>query len=193
MEKLARVILFLFSSIFVASCCLWKTHFTEVELKWLEPYNEGDTIIFQSTKGDLDTSWVVQKVIYHASCNPIASHGTHLHHTGRIFYQNSTKNYKSGGKELISIAKYTDRTNLMISYLNNWFILNNIETQLSFSDLTDVEIKNEGEFYLFIDKHPLAKPDNIKYLYWHKDHGIIKYITYDGVEWKRINLNFEFE
>ncbi len=193
MGKLSRILSISLICVFFCSCCLWKTHFTDEELQWLIPYNEGDTIIFQSANGDLDTSWIVQKVIYHASCNPIASHGTHQYHTGRIFYQNSTKNYKSGGKQLISIAKYTDRTNLAIFYLGNGFILNDIETQLSYSQSTDVELLSGGDVYLFTHTIPLVKPDRIKYLYWHKDHGIIKYITYDEVEWKRINLEHEVE
>ncbi len=193
MGKTARFIVMTLLSLLIGSCCLWKTHFTEQELKWLEPYNEGDTIIFQTSNGDRDTSWIVQKVIYHANCNPIASHGTHKYHTGRIFYQNSTKNYKSGGKELLSIAKYTDRTELSIFYLGNIFLLNDIDTRFSYSQLTNAELLSDGNIYLFTGKHPLARSNDIKYLYWNKDYGIIKYITYDEVVWKRINLDFEVE
>lgn len=193
MDKTARIVLMTLLSILMGSCCLWKTHFTEQELEWLEPYNEGDTIIFQSSNGDRDTSWIVQKVIYHANCNPIASHGTHKYHTGRIFYQNSTKNYKSGGKGLLRISKYTDRTELSIFYLGFRFILADIKTRLSYSQLTNVELVSDGNIYFFSDKLPLAKPNDIQYLYWHKEYGIIKYITYDEVEWKRINLDYEFE
>jgi hypothetical protein len=193
MKIFLRNILLIIGVFYLTGCCLYKTHFTDKELIWLSPYSEGDTIIFQSNNGDLDTSWIVQKIIYHANCNPISSHGTHRYHTGRIYYQNSTKNYTSGGKELISIAKYPDRTNLMISYQGNWFILSDIATQLDFGQLTDVEIFADEDIYLFSDKHPLAKPDNIQFLYWHKEYGIIKYITHARVEWKRINMDFEVE
>jgi len=172
---------------------MFKTHFTDDELQWLSPYNEGDTMIFQSTNGDFDTSWIVQKIIYHANCNPIASHGTHRYHTGRIFYQNSKEKYKSGAKELISIQKYTDRTALFIFYLNEDFILNDINKNLSYSKLTEVEILNDGKVYVFSNLHPRSRPDDLEHLHWHEEYGIIKYITHRGIAWKRINLEWEVE
>jgi len=170
---------------------MFKTRFSDEELKWLSPYNEGDTLIFRSANGDLDTSWIVQKIIYHAECNPIASHGTHRYHTGRIFYQNSKAKYPSGGKELLGIKKYTDRTAIDIFYLNNSFLLYDLDKMIDITGLTDVERIEKDKIFILSDLHPKSKPDEIEFLYWHEEHGIIKYITHGGLEWKRINLDFE--
>lgn len=181
--------------VFFTGCCLFKTNFTAEEMQWLNPYEEGDTLIFQSSNDDFDTTLIVQKTVYHSrvGCNPIAAHGTHKYHTGRLYYQTSTEKYNAGGKNLLSIQKHRDRTDLSISYLNNWFILHELDTRLSYSRITQIEVINEGKVFLFSDHHPRRKPDDIKYLYWHKDHGIIKYITYAEIVWKRINMDFEVE
>lgn len=195
MKAHIRYFILILGIAFLTGCCLQKTHFTAEEMQWLNPYEEGDTLIFQSAKGEVDTSWIVQKTIYHSriGCNPIASHGTHKYHTGRIIYHNSTRKYNTTDKNLLSIQKHRDRTDLSISYLDNLFVIHELDIKLSYSRFTHIKVLNKGELFLFSDDHPQKKPDDIRYLYWHKDHGIIKYITHEGVEWKRINLDFEVE
>lgn len=171
---------------FFSGCCLFKTNFTAEEMQWFHPYEEGDTLIFQSTHGDLDTSWIVQKTVYHSreGCNPINASGTHKYHTGRIFYQNSTEKYSSGGKRIVSMGKNLRRTHFSISYLG---------TIYSFYDISEVAEFKADSIYIFralYYNHPNARPEQLDYLFWHEEHGIIKYITHEGVEWKRINLDF---
>ncbi len=115
----ALSVIFAISVFLLNSCCLYKTKFTEEELKWIDPYEEGDTLIFRSSTGELDTSWIVQKIIYYPECNPIAHHAKYKHQTARIYYQNSKLNYSSGGEELISVVKYEDYSRIDIFSLLN--------------------------------------------------------------------------
>lgn len=189
MKKIIKISLLIAFTSFLGGCCLFKTKFSEKELKWLNAYNEGDTLIFRSSEGDMDTSWIVQKVIYYPECNPIAHNAKYKFHTGRIFYQNSKLNYSSGGKELISVVKYEDRTSIHIFYINKGFKLDSPEMMELFKNILDVSRIESESIYVFSNFHPKSKPEDIEFLYWHDDYGIIKYITHSGVEWKRINMD----
>ncbi len=125
--------------IYLTACCMFKTRFSEEDLKWLNPYKEGDTLIFRSAMGDMDTSWIVQKVIYYPECNPIAGNAKYKYQTGRIFFQNSKLRYSSGGKELISIVKHEDRTDLYIFYINSGFSFYDLNNQIDITYLTNIE------------------------------------------------------
>ena len=179
--------------IYLTACCMFKTRFSEEDLKWLNPYKEGDTLIFRSAMGDMDTSWIVQKVIYYPECNPIAGNAKYKYQTGRIFFQNSKLRYSSGGKELISIVKHEDRTDLYIFYINSGFSFYDLNNQIDITYLTNIERFENKKMYVFTDKDPRSKPDEIEFLYWHDDYGIVKYITHSGLEWKRINFDHEVE
>ena len=191
MKKLIKISLLIAFASFLGGCCLFKTKFSEEELKWLNPYNEGDTLIFRSAAGEMDTSWIVQKVIYYPECNPIAHNAKYKFHTARIFYQNSKLNYSSGGKELISVVKYEDRTDLYVFYLNSGFSIFDLDNQFDITHLSDIDRLENEKMYLFTDNDLRSKPEEINFLYWHDDYGLIKYITHSGMEWKRVNLDFD--
>jgi hypothetical protein len=191
MKKLIKISLLIAFASFLGGCCLFKTHFSEKELKWLNPYNEGDTLIFISAAGEMDTSWIVQKVIYYPECNPIAHNAKYKFHTARIFYQNSKLNYSSGGKELISVVKYEDRTSINIFYLSAGFKLDSPEMMELFKNILDVSRIESESMYVFSNFHLKSKPEDIEFLYWHDVYGLIKYITHNGMEWKRVNLDFD--
>ena len=193
MKNSIKLLVLIAGILYFTSCCMFKTRFSEEDLKWLNPYKEGDTLIFRSAKGDMDTSWIVQKVIYYPECNPIEANAKYKFHTGRIFYQNSKINYSSGGKELISVVKYDDKTSIDIFYLSTGFMLDSPEMMELFKNILDVTRIESEKVYVFSNYHPKSKPEDVKYLYWHDDYGIIKYITHSGLEWKRINLGFEVE
>ena len=193
MKNSIKLLILIASILYFTACCMFKTRFSEEDLKWLNPYKEGDTLIFRSAKGDMDTSWIVQKVIYYPACNPIEVNAKYKFHTGRIFYQNRRINYSSGGKELISIVKYGDKTSIDIFYLSAGFMLDSPEMMELYKNILDVTRIESEKVYIFSNYHPKSKPEDIEFLYWHDDYGIIKYITHSGLEWKRINLGFEAE
>jgi hypothetical protein len=193
MKKLPKLSILAILAVIISSCCLIKTEFSEAEFKWIDPYEEGDTLIFRSSTGEMDTSWIVQKIIYYPECNPIAHDAKYKHQTARIYYQNSKLNYSSGGKELISVVKYEDYPRIHIFYLNKGFSLDSPEMMELMRYYQDVKRIESESVYVFTDSHPKSKPDDIKFLYWQDEYGLIKYILHNGEEWKRINLDVEIE
>jgi hypothetical protein len=193
MKKLPKLSILAILAVIISSCCLIKTEFSEAELKWIDPYEEGDTLIFRSSTGEMDTSWIVQKVIYYPECNPIAHDAKYKHQTARIYYQNSKLNYSSGGKELISVVKYEDYPRIHIFYLNKGFSLDSPEMMELRRYYQDVKRIDSESVYIFTNYHPKSEPEDIEFLYWHDEYGLIKYILHNGEEWKRINLDVEIE
>lgn len=194
MKHLAKLsVIFAISVFILNSCCLYKTEFTEAELKWIDPYEEGDTLIFRSSTGELDTSWIVQKIIYYPECNPIAHHAKYKHHTARIYYQNSKLKYSSGGEELISVVKYEDHPRIDIFYLTKGFILDSPEKMELRRFYQGVKRVESESVYILANYHPKSEPEDIEFLYWHDEYGLIKYILHNGEEWKRVNLDVEIE
>jgi hypothetical protein len=193
MKKLPKLSILAILVVIISSCCLIKTEFSEAELKWIDPYEEGDTLIFRSSTGEMDTSWIVQKVIYYPECNPIAHDAKYKHQTARIYYQNSKLNYSSGGKELISVVKYKDRTSIHIFYLNKGFSIDSPEMMELFNDIQDIKRIESESIYVFTDSHPKSKLEDIEFLFWHDEYGLIKYNLHNGEEWRRINLDVEIE
>ena len=177
-----NLIILMLAVVFISGCCSIKQRFSKDELKWLNVYNVDDTIVFQSSKGELDTIWIVKKDIFHPDCNPIISHGLYLPIFGEIYYTDET------GKidKLVGLWKYKYRTALLIN-LN--------KSSVFFIDIDKENMKavKIGSSYMFDTFHPKAKENEPRYIFWHEDHGIIKFINHDGVEWKRINLDFEVE
>lgn len=169
--------------IFLSSCQTVKTEFSESELRWLNVYNNGDTLIFRSENGRLDTSYIVEKKIYYPEHIPIEVHGKYLPHTGVVGYKNASLEYQPAGGEMISMFKVypNKQTRLFISYLNSTVII---------LDLTADSIKkykNDG-IYEFNSYHPKGKMHEPKKIFWNEDHGVVKYITNDNIVWERINV-----
>jgi len=193
MKKLPKLSILAILAVIISSCCLIKTEFSEAELKWIDPYEEGDTLIFRSSTGEMDTSWIVQKVIYYPECNPIAHDAKYKHQTARIYYQNSKLKYSSGGEELISLVKYEDYPRIDIFYLTKGFSLDSPEMMELRRYYQDVKRIDSESVYIFTNYHPKSEPEDIEFLYWHDEYGLIKYILHNGEEWKRINLDVEIE
>lgn len=94
---------------------------------------------------------------------------------------------------MISMNKYSYATTLTISYLKSTLLFADIYSTGSLRcDKLIWEFK-EGDTYVLDASHPDAQQNEPKTLYWHENYGIIKYITNDGVAWKRINLGFDVE
>jgi hypothetical protein len=193
MKHLIRFSILFIPALLINGCCPFKTHLSDNEIKWVDSYKEGDTLIFQSAAGDLDTSWIVQKIIDYTDCNPLASSASHRYHVGKIYYQNSTLNFSSGGRGFITIIKYTDRTYLHISYKYSGFGFYDLYKKIDITNLSGIERLEDKRMYIFKDLDKRSTPDDIEFLYWHDDYGLVKYIMHGGMVWKRINLGFEIE
>ncbi len=167
---------------FLTSGCAVKTSFDKSELKWFDAYSEGDTIVFKSEKGELDTTYITKKEFSYPTYNPIEVHGKYLPQHGELFYKNNKLVNRPNGEALVSMIKKhpTDNTVLMLDYLDAFILVLN---------LTKEPLKKfkQGEVYkLELEYDPRAKPTNIRTLFWHERYGLVKYLTYENVIWRRI-------
>lgn len=168
-------------------CCWIKARFTDEEMKWLNVYNVGDTLIFRSQHSELDTTYIIAKRIWHIDCNPFLSYeGLMRPIIGHIYYGRSPDDEIDSINSIIRLYKYSDRTSLYIEYLSRSAVFLDMEEEV----VCDIK---KGKVYEFDTSSQRARPENPKTIFWHEDSGIIKYITHEGVEWKRINLDFEVE
>ncbi len=187
MTKVYQTLLLLSAITLLSSCCWIKARFTDEEMMWLNVYNVGDTLIFMSQYGDFDTTFIIDKRIRHMDCNPFLSYeGFNRPILGDVYYGRTPDEKPSTIKSLLGLIKNKSETSIYISYLYGSTLFIDMQDENFFKF-------KEGKVYKFDTSHPTAKPGYIKVLYWHEDYGIIKYITHEGIEWKRINLNFEVE
>jgi len=182
--KYSPLILFLS---FVITSCGVKTDLDEEDLKWLV-YEPGDTLIFQSETGVLDTTIIISKKIFYPDYNPIEIHGKYLPEIGQIWYYNKNTPYINDGKELVFLEKKEPdkKADGFISYLNETFFFDSdyfkkVDKTISthnktFSDL--IEITSSRKISL--------KCQTIKRIWWSVSQGIIKYETCDGIIWTKI-------
>lgn len=167
-------------------CCSIKARFNPEELKWLSVYEVGDTLVFMSQSGEIDTTYIIGKRVRHIECNPYLSYeGLFRPILGNVYYGKTPEEEISTLNSLVGLIKDRNKTSLHISYLFG---------SILFFDMNEEVWKyNDGGVYVFDTSHPKSKPEYPVLIYWHENHGIIKYITHSGVEWKRINLDFEVE
>lgn len=181
--RMQLIILFTFLIAFLNSCGVTKTKFTEKELKWITVYKQDDTLIYKSSKGVLDTSYIIKSEAYYPEYIPIEVHDKYLPNSAVVLYKNKNLEYKSEGNQLIyMVKKYSDKqVRVFINYLSSGFII---------LDLTNHEIEKykSGKVYEFGTYHSKAKLWQPKKIFWHEDYGIVKYITHGDDIWERINL-----
>lgn len=165
--------------------CGIETKFNKDELKWLNVYNVGDTLIFKSDKGKLDTSIIIKKDLYYPDYNPIEVHDKYLPQWGVVWYKNRSLEYHKDGYALISMIKKHPNNNtfLSIDYLYSSVLISNLTT-------SSIEKVNNGKVYIFDTYHPKGEPYQPRTIYWHEDFGIIEYVTHDSTKWKRIDKSF---
>lgn len=161
-----------------------KTELNAEELKWINVYNVGDTLVFKEDgSGEMDTSIIVKKEIYYPPYTPLEVHDRYLPQHAEVKYKNKYLQYSPDGDELVGFIKRkpNKETVFHISYLYRGFIDHDLT-------IGSLKKKKKGRIYEFNVDHPRAESAQPKVIYWHEDYGIIKYITHGGVEWKRINL-----
>jgi hypothetical protein len=177
------IFFYLILLILTVSSCGIKTKFSEEELKWLNVYNVGDTLIFKSNKNRFDTTIITKKKIFYSSYNPIETDGKYRPQYGEVWYKNSHLEYHPEGHQMISMIKMHPRnkTFFCIDYLySSELVLNTTNGGM--------DKRKKGKIYTFDTYHKKAKPKDPKILYWHEDLGLIKYITHEDEVWERINL-----
>ncbi|WP_436834607.1 hypothetical protein, partial [Parapedobacter sp. DT-150] len=100
--------------------CQRNVYFSDFEKLFLDVYNEGDTLIFESDTGERDTAYILHKDIGYASWNPFAHAGKYKFLAGEIYgARNWITNDKPELREYLSLTKsHPDTTSLYIAYRN---------------------------------------------------------------------------
>ncbi|KAF2519344.1 hypothetical protein E0W68_03055 [Flavobacterium salilacus subsp. salilacus] len=175
------------------SCSLFikKIKYTKEELEWYNVYKVKDSLVFQSLSTQKkDTSIIISKRIYTDRdwFRSVNQEIMDLRYTNNIFknptyYENSSNmfsnHYPNSNKEY----KYA------CSYLRSSFYFNSYTETIDLVTLT-LSQKNFNNVYELVYKRPKfhgGKDDDPETLYWDKQYGIIKYITFNGEVWEKIN------
>lgn len=175
----------LFNSVILI--CIWgcgpqKTTLGADELEWLNVYNEGDTLIFKSQEGLLDTSYIIKKERYYPEY-AYKEERKYLPEWGVVWYKNKNLMYHPDGDKLITIEKKTPNGNTFMAvdylYASHLFLNNGIN---------NIKKTIKDDIYELDTFHPKAPKEQPKKIYWHVKYGIIKYITGDNMLWERINI-----
>lgn len=167
--------------------CQRNVYFNDFEKSLLNIYNEGDTLIFKSERGETDTSYILRKKVDYAEWNPFAHHENYKTLVGVISYGSKKKMFQGDmyRRTVLSLGKNApDSTFLSVSYdgiLASWNFA-------KFSMSSWYKYKVEEDLYRF--KVIRKEEDSISegQLFFHLRHGIVKYITREGEIWERINI-----
>ena len=169
--------------------CKKYTNFTEGDLKWVDVYEENDTLVFQEPISTIkDTTIILKKEIYRASYQPIAREAL-IPHTAKIWYWN--KKYSDNKvPEAMLMEMYKDNNkpaSPWINYLGFSFDVSTKALEPSKVELSNGKIFNQVYILDEVKKASHQKETQPYKLYWDKKYGIIKYETYGGEVWERIN------
>ncbi|SFH29472.1 hypothetical protein [Pontibacter chinhatensis] len=171
----------IFSIVFLISLssCSKKVRFNKFEHSLLEVYNEGDTLVFQSNKGELDTVYIVDKDIGHARWNPLVHSGIFRPLSGKVYSaRERLPNGQLDTRQFISLYKdEPDSTSLYIFF-------DDIFLSIKFKNNPSVLMSIlQDSTYKF--QEPVSNNDsnNQEVIYWHVKHGVVKYTTKEGTSW----------
>lgn len=191
-----KTILFLFipiSILFGSACVGIKTKLDKQDLSWLTPYVAGDMLIFSSSEGLCDTSYIVEKKVYYSDYKPNGITPKYIPQIGEIVYYNS-KMFNETKKESI-IAVFKDVPDKpaywIVNYYNSLFSSDKYDNQIKVdSDITINGIRYQ-DIWLISGSDTAWKPQKeVEYntipriIYWSKSFGLIKYVTYSGIVWE---------
>lgn len=182
-------VIFLCFSLF--SCGQEKVYIDKEIIKIIEnTYKEGDLLVFQNinTK-EKDTSYITKKEIYHNDYDRLR-HDGYQPHQAKIWYKNKKLRYGLEGDDIIISSekrKPGDKDWLGISYLRSSFYMEKKDLKRINTITLKLAPKTFTKVYIPKPNFKSKKGFSPKKLYWDRDYGIIKYETYGGDVWERIN------
>ncbi|MCZ8297762.1 hypothetical protein [Flavobacterium sp.] len=196
MRNYLSVFIIFFIFLTFTSCGLFvkKVSFTKEELQWFNVYNVKDTLIFQSLSTQIkDTSIIVSKELYH-------DYDWFRHdkkgHCMDLTYYNKKYKYADYNRKTETMFFYCKRDfydknpyYLGLTYLRSSFKIDSttVIKDLEILSLSNKSFKNVYELKCRRMKYHGGTDDDPEILYWDKKYGIIKYITFNGEIWERIN------
>ncbi|GHV39016.1 hypothetical protein FACS1894179_03280 [Bacteroidia bacterium] len=177
--------------IFICICfgvlsCQKNVYFNEIEKSFLETYNIGDTLIFESGKGEKDTVAILDKNLGYAQWNPLAHSGEYKTLSGETYYGSDKKLYMNEPYPytLLSISKSHPDTSFFYINIRGASILKRFSTS-TYNAFDKFKINDST--YLFQSQKTKENKVSTEYVYWNINYGITQYIGSDSIVWKRIN------
>ena|SRR5688572_6484565 len=166
-------------AIILLSCIIGKTKLSVDDLKWINVYSTGDSLIFRSEKGEYDTSIIIEQGTFYGEANPIET-GLYQHQWGQIKYKNKKLTYDPNGREMISMIKSDppSQTRFFFDYLYSSF---------SADPISGMQKYKKGNIYEF-DCGTEKESYKPRIIFWDEKLGLVKYIAQDGTVWERINI-----
>lgn len=169
-------------------------NFTKDELQYFDVYKVNDTLVFQSLKNNSkDTSVIVYKNL-RRHYNPIVS--AYNEQCMNITYINKRfkyLDYQVKNETLVFDCKTNVDAErpfyLYLTYLRSDF---RIDTAIENRDLVTLTLSHKSFKNVYQSKYQRLKfhsgtDDDPEILYWDQEYGIIKYITFNGEVWERVN------
>jgi hypothetical protein len=188
-----KIVTGMFFSFSLISCAQEKVYLDEDDLAAINIYDIGDELVFKNVgTGETDTSTITAKEIYHEDYDWYR-HDGYQPQIAQVRYRNEKLVYDEN-RESGLIAREKRKTNeeleFTITYLYSLFTSRDKQEALNKVALNSID-KTFIDVTVFSKKrNPRHKPkDDFKpqTLYWDKEYGIIKYETYGGEVWERIN------
>ncbi|AXT53700.1 hypothetical protein D1818_23795 [Aquimarina sp. BL5] len=173
--------------------CAKKVYFNEQELEKFNVYERGDALVFKNinTK-QIDTSIIISKdITYDWQLFANSKYKTPI---AILKYSNKTLPGVSVENQddmiAMSKSKPTSERIYSVSYLKSHFLFKE-DITLQSEDLCLIDKSFDNVYKLPYDKKNTRGRNkfnnNPEFLYWDVDYGIIKYITFNGDIWERIN------
>ena len=169
----------------LSSCCT-DVYFKENERFWFDNYKQGEQLIFESNRGDLDTVHITAVIIKKPTgdCNPMVSN--YSHEFVRVDYMISKDTFETlNGWFIQHSAEPGDKKALpVLRFLNMEY--NESEGALKEEE---IEISNgQNEKVFLFDDSNCGMNYNQKFglinFKWHKVRGLVSYENADGEVWK---------
>jgi len=175
----------------IASSCLKRPNLTRNELSGFNVYKKNDTIIFQNLiSKEKDTTIIVSKKKYHSYEPMINLKYIYAHAVVQYKNKNIKNSYNPETATMFGLCKKNNApiNPLYFNYLNSNFDLDS-ETQKQSVILFQSDKKIENAYLLIYHKPEFsgANEDSPEILYWDTEYGIVKFITFKGDIWERIN------
>jgi hypothetical protein len=167
-----------------------KAKLDDKELSWL-PYKVGDTLIFTSSGGVFDTSYIIENKVWYSPYNPVEQHGKYHPQIGQVTYRNAKLFNLNKEEELVIVTKENpnEPASKAIAYYNSYFF--NEDKYDTLKGTLFIQGVMYSDLWLISKRDSLGRPNkpeqiNLmpKILYWSKSKGLVKYITYSEDVWE---------
>ena len=167
------------SLLFLVSCSV-KAKLNPYELSWLDAYKVGDTMIFRSDLGELDTSVIIKKDMF------FENYGDQIDKSferqwGVIWYKNKNLEYHPDGDRLLTIEKQYPQKGAFVSidFLYSGVLILHLNAD------TMQKLEKNG-LYEFDVSRSDGRPKQPKMIYWSRANGVVKYINHDNSIWELV-------